>query len=150
MSKIEYMLYESVNRSIDHTIESVIGRDKFDVAMEEFQKVKEKIQQHCRDFVSNACTSNGTHVKKRPKCYINPDIGCGYECLDDVYPIEYQNDQKILFAQKTLYLSTQLKELASKCTVFPSSHILTHYGQSAAARRLKHVESTNWIAEVAE
>lgn len=98
MSKIEYMLYESVNRSIDHTIESVIGRDKFDVAMEEFQKVKEKIQQHCRDFVSNACTSNGTHVKKRPKCYINPDIGCGYECLDDVYPIEYQNDQKILFA----------------------------------------------------
>jgi len=91
LTKIEYMLYDAVNRSIDHTIDTVIGRDRFNNALEEFEKVQQEVTEYCKDRVQSECTANGTVVpeEQRSKCYTDSGrLGCGYECLDEIYPLE--------------------------------------------------------------
>mmetsp|Transcript_5808 Transcript_5808/g.6499 ORF Transcript_5808/g.6499 Transcript_5808/m.6499 type:complete len:441 (+) Transcript_5808:36-1358(+) len=90
LSKIEYMLYDAANRSIDHTIETVIGRDKFNKALLEFEDMQRKVTKYCSDKVVLQCTANGTKVDKEKisKCYTHDEMGCGYECLDEMYPLE--------------------------------------------------------------
>mmetsp|Transcript_19997 Transcript_19997/g.22662 ORF Transcript_19997/g.22662 Transcript_19997/m.22662 type:complete len:140 (-) Transcript_19997:142-561(-) len=90
LSKIEYMLYDAANRSIDHTIETVIGRDKFNKALLEFEDMQRKVTKYCSDKVVLQCTANGTKTKleERSKCYTDYLVGCGYDCLDEIYPLE--------------------------------------------------------------
>jgi len=84
------MLYDAANRSIDHTIETVIGRDKFNKALLEFEDMQRKVTKYCSDKVVLQCTANGTKVDKEKisKCYTHDEMGCGYECLDEMYPLE--------------------------------------------------------------
>ena len=86
--KFDNLLYDAVNRSIDYTIEHVIGQNKFDVKMKEFLAAKDKVDEHCTHKFMPKCNSNGTKIPKdqQSKCY-EGDVGCGYECLDELYPV---------------------------------------------------------------
>jgi len=90
MTKIDNMLYAAVNRSIDHTIEHVIGQHTFNKAMQEFLDAKMLIvKDHCSNSIVTVCTSNGTKVpaRSKAKCY-HGDVGCGYECLNSLFPFK--------------------------------------------------------------
>jgi hypothetical protein len=82
----DYMLYNAVNRSLDLTIERYIGRSKFDAALKEFQRVQRLANEHCE--YKSPCIANGVYRPKNEtgaKCYAE-DWGCGYECLDALFP----------------------------------------------------------------
>ena len=88
LMKIDNALYNAVNKSIDSTIEHVIGRDTFDQRMQEFLLAKEKVNGFCQGKIKTVCDSNGTVVpeQNQSKCYNKGDVGCGYECLNEVFP----------------------------------------------------------------
>ena len=90
MTKIDNMLYAAVNRSIDHTIEHVIGKHTFNKAMQEFLDAKMLIvKDHCSNSIVTACTSNGTRAPSRSKTkYYHGDVGYGYECLNSLLPFK--------------------------------------------------------------
>ena len=82
----DYMLYDAVNRSLDWTIQTYIGKSKFEAALEEFQRVQRLANDHCE--YKSPCIGNGVHRPKNnetgTKCYAE-DWGCGYECLDELF-----------------------------------------------------------------
>jgi hypothetical protein len=82
----DYMLYNAVNSSLDLTIERYIGTSKFDAALKEFQRVQRLANEHCA--YKSPCIANGVYRPKNEtgaKCYAE-DWGCGYECLDALFP----------------------------------------------------------------
>mmetsp|Transcript_29065 Transcript_29065/g.44358 ORF Transcript_29065/g.44358 Transcript_29065/m.44358 type:complete len:494 (+) Transcript_29065:41-1522(+) len=90
-ARVDRMLHAAVNRSIDHTIEHVVGREIFDEAMREFMDAKKVVSDHCtiNSRIVLACTEDGGVVPQadRSKCYLS-DAGCGHECLDEVFPFQ--------------------------------------------------------------
>ena len=87
ISKVDYMLYDAVNRSLDATIDDVIGRDIFDRKFQEYMEAKQLASQLCFGNITFVCNEEGqiTNETERTKCY-KGDIGCGYECLDRLFP----------------------------------------------------------------
>lgn len=84
--RVDNMIYDAVNRSIDRTIENVIGRERFDASVLEFQEAKAAVDKHCADKIFTKCGDGVGANVTLSKCY-HLDIGCGYECVDELYPI---------------------------------------------------------------
>eukprot|EP00957_Ditylum_brightwellii_P134961 10290248-Ditylum_brightwellii.AAC.1 len=57
------MLYDAVNRSIDLTIDDVIGRDAFNVRLQEFVRAKVLTHDRCSNKVVTVCTAGGNVTK---------------------------------------------------------------------------------------
>ena len=89
VSKLEQMVYDAVNRSIDVTIDNVIGRDAFNVRLQEFVRAKTLTQDSCSKSVVMTCTADGkiNAGRKRSVCY-SGDIGCGHLCIDKLFPFQ--------------------------------------------------------------
>ena len=89
VSKLEQMVYDAINRSIDVTIDDVVGRDVFNVRLQEFLRAKALAQDRCSNKVVMTCTADGnlTAVNERSVCY-NGDVGCGHLCMDKLFPFE--------------------------------------------------------------
>lgn len=89
VSKLEQMVYGAINRSIDVTIDDVVGRDVFNVRLQEFLRAKALAQDRCLNKVVMTCTADGnlTAVNERSVCY-NGDVGCGHLCMDKLFPFE--------------------------------------------------------------
>ena len=85
--KLEQMLWDAVNRSLDLTIDDAIGRDAFEARLREFVAAKALVRDRCADTVMTECTADGklTAPKDRTKCY-SGGVGCGYECVDAFFP----------------------------------------------------------------
>lgn len=84
----DYLLYHAVNKSIDFTIESVIGRDVFEQALQTFLQIKAHADKHCQ--YKSPCIGEEKYRprdEERSKCYVE-DWGCGYECLDSLFENE--------------------------------------------------------------
>eukprot|EP00558_Chaetoceros_sp_UNC1202_P001404 CAMPEP_0197258416 /NCGR_PEP_ID=MMETSP1429-20130617/82009_1 /TAXON_ID=49237 /ORGANISM="Chaetoceros sp., Strain UNC1202" /LENGTH=221 /DNA_ID=CAMNT_0042722521 /DNA_START=76 /DNA_END=741 /DNA_ORIENTATION=+ len=72
------LLYQAVNKSLNATIESTIGRERFDSRMEMYRKYKEIIGQRCGGDDCGLCSKSGI-----PRF---PDIAgkeCFYGCIKD-------------------------------------------------------------------
>jgi hypothetical protein len=95
LMRLENALYEAVDRSLDATIEEVVGREIFDAKLKEFLAAKETLSEHCRGKIVMACTPEGETVPKanQSHCY-SGDTGCGHECLDELYPIVPNDDNE--------------------------------------------------------
>lgn len=87
VSKLELMLYDAVNRSIDVTIHEVIGVAVFNARLDEFRRAKARVRSECQSKVVTVCDANGTITNKedRSACY-SEDVGCGYKCVDELFP----------------------------------------------------------------
>ena len=92
--KLDNALYDAVNKRLDATID-LVGRDVFDAKMEEFLKAKQRVTEYCSGKIVVECTAEGvvTATKERTKCYVG-DIGCGFECLYELYPVVLNKDNK--------------------------------------------------------
>ena len=81
----DYLLYEAASASLDKTIES-IGRKRFQQKLNEFQQLKQHVNQICASEVIFPCAANGTvqpEGKVAANCY-RKDWGCGYPCINRV------------------------------------------------------------------
>ena len=54
----DYLLHETVNQSLDLTIES-LGREKFKEAMQKFQTLKKQANNECADYAHFPCSATG-------------------------------------------------------------------------------------------
>ena len=81
MNYADEILFRAANASLDRTIES-IGRDRFDLALQEFLRLKEQVLQECGSRLGFGCTDQGEPVEEE-QCYFR-DFGCGYSCVDSV------------------------------------------------------------------
>lgn len=83
------LLYQAANRSLDLTIDQVIGRDVFDEQLKQFLWAQQLIHRHCIQRANFPCTSGGRRRKKvltktsTTDCLIH-DAGCGTNCIDEI------------------------------------------------------------------
>jgi hypothetical protein len=80
----DYLLHAAANRSLDLTIER-IGRDRFDTALKEYQRLRTKADRVCKDHVQLPCSSYGKSqlMISQKSCY-KRDFGCGHSCIDEM------------------------------------------------------------------
>ena len=92
--KLDNALYDAANKRLDATID-LVGRHVFDAKMEEFLKAKQRVTEYCSGKLVGQCTAEGvvTAKKERTKCYTG-DMGCGFECLDELYPVVLNKDNQ--------------------------------------------------------
>jgi hypothetical protein len=80
----DYLLHAAANQSLDRTVDW-IGRDKFQVALDEFRRLRGLEKKVCAPHVNFPCSNGGkpqTHLSK-DSCYMSRyDFGCGYKCID--------------------------------------------------------------------
>lgn len=84
--KGDEMFYAAVNRSLDLTIDQVIGKEVFDKELFAYNSLLQRAQDRCMPSTIFPCDEYGQKIDKT-NCY-NRDEGCGYECLDDFYARE--------------------------------------------------------------
>jgi hypothetical protein len=79
----DYLLHEAANQSLDMTINQVIGRDRFQQAVQGFQALHQRAHDICEPTAVFPCADDGTPQPQASStnCY-NGDQGCGYPCLD--------------------------------------------------------------------
>ena len=77
------VLHAAVNRSLDLTIQA-LGPDTFARRLAEFRRLRRLVQQECSAQVKFPCLSNGTKLPPRETSCLEGDMGCGFECMDQV------------------------------------------------------------------
>jgi len=77
----DYLLHQVVNKSLDLTID-VIGKERFDNALNEFLSLKQDAENVCVPMTVFPCSDAGKYQEEsQSNCYWN-DIGCGWPCFD--------------------------------------------------------------------
>lgn len=77
------LLVNVVNKSLDLTIDHIIGPVAFQKAYEEYKELKYKAEEACSSRAIFPCSIDGTYqIKSKLDCY-RKDWGCGYPCLDE-------------------------------------------------------------------
>ena len=79
---IDTLLHKAANRSLDLTIDNVIGRSKFQVALTKYQNAMNVVRTRCLPNVQFPCTSSGEPIEQ-PNCFWG-DSGCGTSCIDEI------------------------------------------------------------------
>ena len=95
-------LYSAVNRSLDLTIDTIIGREKFKQALSYHKYLMYKVNSKCVKSIIFPCSSNGTYQinESKKNCY-KYDLGCGYPCVDQiVYQKRNSTDYQIFKKQQ--------------------------------------------------
>ncbi|GAX16834.1 hypothetical protein FisN_5Hh207 [Fistulifera solaris] len=77
------LLYEVANRSLDRTIDELIGRPSFEKELFQFRDLRRQIENACQNETNFPCSQNGSPQLELAKtnCYVR-DFGCGYPCID--------------------------------------------------------------------
>lgn len=81
--KNDRLLYESANRSLDLTIDS-LGRERFLNELNRYNEARKYIQHKCFPQVVYPCGYNGTFILDEETDCLWKDSGCGTTCLDEV------------------------------------------------------------------
>eukprot|EP00540_Astrosyne_radiata_P022775 CAMPEP_0116844032 /NCGR_PEP_ID=MMETSP0418-20121206/12437_1 /TAXON_ID=1158023 /ORGANISM="Astrosyne radiata, Strain 13vi08-1A" /LENGTH=230 /DNA_ID=CAMNT_0004474889 /DNA_START=1 /DNA_END=693 /DNA_ORIENTATION=- len=77
------LLYDAARKSLDNTIES-LGRSEVEAQVKFFKKAQKLVSEKCADRTIYRCNDKGEFVGiKNSTCYMW-DIGCGYECLNEI------------------------------------------------------------------
>merc|ERR1711862_47707 len=82
----DYLLYNVVNKSLDLTIDTYIGKDNFEKAFEVFMNRKKVAEKTCAKEAILPCSETGEYQRESEKNCFFEDIGCGHECLDRFWP----------------------------------------------------------------
>lgn len=79
----DYLLHQAASQSLDRTIAEGIGHDKFQVALEEYRRLKRRANERCTNETISHCSSTGVIQRdlSAQNCYAD-DSGCGYPCID--------------------------------------------------------------------
>ena len=87
-------LYIAANQSLDLTIDTVIGRDRFQTFLTTFKSAQKVVKERCSSEIKPPCSSSSTTTKgadgavqKRAPEETNClflDSACAYECIDEV------------------------------------------------------------------
>ena len=87
--KGDFLLHQAANKSLDRTIETVFGKDKFQKELQIFQQAQQYANQICTaspDLVVGTCDQFGNNVADDPSrkttCYIWSE-GCDHQCLNE-------------------------------------------------------------------
>merc|ERR1712157_315559 len=81
-----YLLYNVVNKSLELTIDTYIGKKKFEKAFEVFMNRKKVAEKTCAKEAILPCSETGEYQRESEKNCFFEDIGCGHECLDRFWP----------------------------------------------------------------
>jgi hypothetical protein len=76
----DVLFYKAVNKSLDATIDN-LGRQRVEKAVKHLQMAQSQVEKMCQN-VRFPCSSEG-EFQKETDCFFS-NIGCGYECLDNV------------------------------------------------------------------
>lgn len=79
MNYADELLHRAAHASLNRTIDEVIGRSRFDLALLEYQRLKTHVERFCGPTLGTGCTKDGTPITEL--CY-DRDFGCGYPCID--------------------------------------------------------------------
>ena len=84
--KLSMLLHKAVNKSLDDTIENIIGKEKFSNALNEHKYLISLVNEKCAASTYFPCSKDGKlqYAKSRHNCYFH-DSGCGYPCIDELY-----------------------------------------------------------------
>ena len=76
----DVLFYKAVNKSLDATIDN-LGKQRVEKAVKQLQMAQSQVKKMCQN-VRFPCSSEGK-FQKETDCFFS-NIGCGYECLDNV------------------------------------------------------------------
>lgn len=91
MLSIPKLLYKAANKSLDLTIQNIIGQEKFNKALDEHRYLMSLVNEKCAPNATFPCSKDGEHQKKSGNDCYYIDSGCGYHCLDELYLNETNN-----------------------------------------------------------
>ena len=77
-------LYEAANRSMDRTIEEVLGRTLFEQTLQRYKEALRKVNEKCAVVAKWPCTSDGIKRKKNETNCLGDGDACAYECIEEV------------------------------------------------------------------
>jgi hypothetical protein len=77
------LLYQVANKSLDRTIDELIGRPLFEKDLVQFRDFRRQITNACQNETNFPCSQDGSPQLELAKanCYVR-DFGCGYPCID--------------------------------------------------------------------
>lgn len=77
------LLYQVAIKSLDRTIDELIGRRVFEKYLKEFRELRRQIENACQNQTNFPCSQDGSPQLELAKtnCYVR-DFGCGYPCID--------------------------------------------------------------------
>jgi hypothetical protein len=81
--KPEKELYEAAYRSLDRTIEQ-LGRDLFEEELAKYRTAQQMVASRCEPDVKLPCSRTGERRRDEDTDCLVADIGCGFDCLDQV------------------------------------------------------------------
>jgi hypothetical protein len=80
--RADQLLYKAAVKSLDNTIDS-LGREIVEEEVAAFRKAQMYAHAKCDERTVYRCNTKGEFVGKNATCYMW-DIGCGYECLNEI------------------------------------------------------------------
>ena len=93
MNYADDVLYRMANISLDQTIHQIIGKNRFQKALDEYRRLKEFVSRKCGPLTG--CNSKGQPVLSQ-LCY-ERDFGCGYPCINEAMKDYYNGIEEPLF-----------------------------------------------------
>lgn len=86
---VDFLLYDYVNESLDRTIETIVvgGRERMNQLLIQFRTLHARATASCWDSAIFPCSRTGMRQLQSSKdCYLR-DMGCGYPCVDQLFPV---------------------------------------------------------------
>lgn len=81
--EFDNLLYKAAVKSLDNTID-FLGREEFEQELTTFKKAQKVTQERCADRTIYRCNNRGEFVgAMNSTCYMW-DIGCGFDCLNEM------------------------------------------------------------------
>jgi len=82
--KWDLELYKAANRSLDLTIDNVLGRTEFENQLQRFREAQQVVHDRCAPIAKFPCSPQGqVRTPDETNCLFK-DSGCAYECIDEV------------------------------------------------------------------
>jgi hypothetical protein len=79
----DQLLVEAVSRSMDITIDQVVGRPAYDAALQRYRHYQAHVEYACASKLRGRCTDGGSlEPLTRTNCLVE-DVSCGNKCIDE-------------------------------------------------------------------
>jgi hypothetical protein len=82
--RYDLALYQAANRSLDLTIDHVIGRPLFELHLRKYRMAQQRAREICLHSVVFPCSESGVYTPPNATDCLWKDSGCGTDCLDQI------------------------------------------------------------------